>query len=278
MRDFSRDSVCFIARSKENRKYVELEDLLSDERNLGELTLLKDSKIYLYTGQPVNNKRGNIHYRQVLVEEPFRLIVAQSKVEPDKQFWFITNDFDLSAKEITEAYRRRWDIEVFFRFIKQELSANHLISLNKNGIEVILYMTLITAMLVLIYKKANNIGYKTAKRRFAMEVRDLAIAIIVVQCGGDPNLFFNSKKRVTGISSDHSWPPGPFPYNYRPLYLDPPVRERASSGSSVVRKSTPYEISSRISSSLFTVQILVVIPASLALSNRSGFPRAMPTL
>ncbi len=194
MRDFSRDSVCFIARSKENRKYVELEDLLSDERNLGELTLLKDSKIYLYTGQPVNNKRGNIHYRQVLVEEPFRLIVAQSKVEPDKQFWFITNDFDLSAKEITEAYRRRWDIEVFFRFIKQELSANHLISLNKNGIEVILYMTLITAMLVLIYKKANNIGYKTAKRRFAMEVRELAIAIIVVQCGGDPNLFFNSKK------------------------------------------------------------------------------------
>lgn len=57
-----------------------------------------------------------------------------------------------------------------------------------------LYMTLIAAMLVLIYKHANNIGYKTAKRRFAMEIRDLAIAIIVVQCGGDPNLFFKTKK------------------------------------------------------------------------------------
>jgi hypothetical protein len=53
-------------------------------------------------------------------------------------------------------------------------------------------MTLIVAMMVLIYKKANNIGYKTAKRRFAMEVRDLTIALIVVQCGGDPGLFFKT--------------------------------------------------------------------------------------
>ena len=50
-------------------------------------------------------------------------------------------------------------------------------------------MTLMIAMLVLIYKKANNIGYKTAKRRFSMEIRNLAIALIVVQCGGDPGLF-----------------------------------------------------------------------------------------
>lgn len=50
-----------------------------------------------------------------------------------------------------------------------------------------LYMTMIAAMLVLIYKRANKIGYKTAKRRVALEVRDLAIAMIVVRCGGDPN-------------------------------------------------------------------------------------------
>jgi hypothetical protein len=55
-----------------------------------------------------------------------------------------------------------------------------------------LYMTLITAMMVLMYKKANNIGYKTAKRRSSMEVRDLAIALIVVHCGGNPDLFFKT--------------------------------------------------------------------------------------
>lgn len=192
MRDFSHEQITFIARAKENRKSVELESLLTDDVDLGELTLIKDSRVYLYTGLPINNKRGRIHHKEVLVEEPFRLIVGQRKDDPAKQYWFITNDFELTAKEVTDAYRRRWDIEVFFRFLKQELNASHFISLNKNGIEVMLYMTLITAMLVLIYKQANNIGYKTAKRRFAMEVRNLAIAMIVVQCGGDPNIVFKT--------------------------------------------------------------------------------------
>ena len=64
----------------------------------------------------------------------------------------------------------------------------HLVSY-KNGIQVMLYMTLIVAMLILVYKKANDTGYKTEKRRFSMEIRDFAIAIIVVQCGGNPNFF-----------------------------------------------------------------------------------------
>ncbi|KAA6308211.1 hypothetical protein EZS27_040111, partial [termite gut metagenome] len=33
-----------------------------------------------------------------------------------------TNELDLTAKDITDAYKCRWDIEVFFRFIKQELT------------------------------------------------------------------------------------------------------------------------------------------------------------
>ena len=192
MRDFSREDITFIARSKENRKHVELESMLTVDTDLGGLTLIKDSQVYLYTGMPIHNKRGNIHYREALVEQPLRLIVAQDKTDMAQQYWFITNEFELSAKEITDAYRRRWEIEVFFMFIKQELNTSHLISLNKNGIEVMLYMTLIVAMLVLIYKHANNIGYKTAKRRFAMEIRDLAIAMIVVQCGGDPTLYFKT--------------------------------------------------------------------------------------
>jgi IS4 transposase len=153
---------------------------------------MKDAKIKLYTGTPIKNKRGNTHYREELVEAAFRLVVIKSKEHHEQQYWFLTNDFRLTAKEVAQAYRRRWDIEVFFRFIKQELHVSHLVSLNKNGIEVMMYMTLIVAMLILIYKKANSIGYKTAKRRFSMEVRNLAIALIVGQCGGNPDLMFKT--------------------------------------------------------------------------------------
>ena len=93
MREFSNENIRFIARTKENRKHVELESLMTDDVDLGELILLKDSKVYLYTGVPVNNKQGNVHYRQELVQMPFRLIVGQSKTEPKQQYWFITNDF-----------------------------------------------------------------------------------------------------------------------------------------------------------------------------------------
>ncbi len=191
MKNFSGNHISFIARAKENRKYVELESLLDNNQdlNLGELILIKDSKVNLYTGRAINNKKGNIHYRHELVDTPFRLIIAKTKTEEPKEFWFITNEFNLSAKEITQAYRRRWDIEVFFRFIKQELNVSHLVSLNKNGIQVMLYMTLIVAMLILIYKKANNLSYKTAKRRFKMELRNLAIAMIVVICDGNLDHF-----------------------------------------------------------------------------------------
>jgi hypothetical protein len=55
-----------------------------------------------------------------------------------------------------------------------------------------LYITLITAMLVLIYKRTNNTGYKTAKQRFAMKIKDLAFAMTVIQYGGDTKLFFKT--------------------------------------------------------------------------------------
>ncbi len=194
MKDFSKQEISFVARLKENRKYEELESLINDNTSLdlGELTLLKDSKVFLYTGVKINNTKGNTHYREELLDQPFRLIIGQRKDDSQKQFWFISNDFKLTPQEIADAYRRRWDIEVFFRFIKQELSVSHLVSLNKNGIEVILYMTLIVAMLILIYKKINNISYTTAKRRLSMEIRNLGMAMIVQQCGGDPNLMFKT--------------------------------------------------------------------------------------
>lgn len=193
MKAFSENAITFICRSKENKKFVELESFIAEGQDLdiGESKLLKDSKVQLYTGIAVNNKQGNKYFRHELVDNAFRLIIVESKLD-GKKYWFLTNDFKLSPKEIAQAYRRRWDIEVFFRFLKQELNVSHLVSLNKNGIQVMLYMTLIVAMLVLIYKKANNLGYKTAKRRFGLEVRDLAIALIVVQCGGDPGLFFKT--------------------------------------------------------------------------------------
>ena len=119
-----------------------------------------------------------------LLEETFRVIrFKPAKTEED--ILLITNIVNLPANTIAEMYKQRWDIEVFFRFLKQELNFSHFLSLNENGIQVIMYMTMITAMLIMIYKKENAIGYKTAVRRMGIELETLVMAIAVVQSGGD---------------------------------------------------------------------------------------------
>ena len=193
MKDFEEKSVKFIIRAKENRKFEEIESFLisSSPKKWGDWEIIKDSKVKLYTGKPIENKRGNLHFRQEKVETEFRLVVIKNG-KTNKEFWFLTNEFELTAKEIADYYRKRWDIEVFFRFLKQELNLSHLVSLNKNGIQVMVYMTMIAAMLLLIYKKANNLGYKTAKRRIAMELRDMITAILIIFAGGNPDKVFKT--------------------------------------------------------------------------------------
>ena len=193
MKDFDEKSVKFIIRSKENRKFEEIESFLDGKKSQkwDDWEVMKDSKVKLYTGKPVLNKRGNIHHREEKVETCFRLVVIKNE-KKDKEFWFLTNEFELSAKEIADYYRKRWDIEVFFRFLKQELNLSHLVSMNKNGIEVMIYMTMIASMLLLIYKKVNDLGYKTAKRRIAMEIRDMITAILIIFAGGNPDKVFRT--------------------------------------------------------------------------------------
>ena len=193
MKEFEEKSVKFIIRSKENRKFEEIESFLKNSKlsKWDDWEILKDSKVKLYTGIPVQNKRGNVHHREEKVETHFRLVVIRNE-KIKKEFWFLTNEFELTAKEIADYYRKHWDIEVFFRFLKQELNLSHLVSLNKNGIEVMVYMTMIAAMLLLIYKKANALGYKTAKRRISMELRDMITEILIIFAGGNPKIVFKT--------------------------------------------------------------------------------------
>ncbi|MCH4831171.1 transposase [Flavobacterium columnare] len=105
-----------------------------------------------------------------------------------RKFLFLTNNKILTTKEVVDIYKQRWEIEVFFKFIKQNLNFSHLLSRDENGVKVIMYMTLITAILLIVYKNLNELkGYKIPKLKFAQELEVLIIKDIVKRCGGDPN-------------------------------------------------------------------------------------------
>lgn len=99
----------------------------------------------------------------------------------------ISNMEEQQAYDLAKIYKQRWEIEVFFKFLKQHLNMKHLVSRTPNGIKVMIYMTLILAMLLIVYKKLNNLkGYKIAKLQFELELEREVIKAIVELCGGDP--------------------------------------------------------------------------------------------
>lgn len=91
---------------------------------------------------------------------------------------------------LVEIYKKRWDIEVFFRFLKQELNFKHIFSTKINGLQIMLYMTMIVSMLILVFKKANNLGYKLAMFQLFYQLDDIYGEMLVERLGGDPNLVF----------------------------------------------------------------------------------------
>ena len=165
----------FVTRINPTKNYKTIDVLNDTPFEIEGLIVEKELKVYLYDG------------KKNIVKTPLRLIITKQK-ENNQPILFVTNITDLNSEEICEVYKKRWDIEVFFRFLKQELNLKHLVSRTENGIKVMLYMTLITAILLLVYKELNNIkGYKMAKREFVSEIDDEILKIIIIACNGDPD-------------------------------------------------------------------------------------------
>jgi hypothetical protein len=173
--EFNKSELTFVTRLNNYTRFETINKFKTYENQTDRLFLEEDLEVTLFDRR---NKK---------TKEFLRLIIAKEK-ENGEVFYFLTNSKTLTTKEVAEIYKQRWEIEVFFKFIKQNLNFSHLLSRNTNGVKVIMYMTLITAILLIVYKKLNNLkGYKIPKLKFAQELEVLIIKDIVEKCGGNPN-------------------------------------------------------------------------------------------
>jgi len=91
----------------------------------------------------------------------------------------------MKETDLTEIYRSRWDIKVFFKFIKQHFNFTHLLNRTENGIKVVMYVTMIVAILHAAYKKQKKLsGFKIPKRKFVQELENDILYNFVVLCKG----------------------------------------------------------------------------------------------
>ena len=84
--------------------------------------------------------------------EPLRRIKYYDK-ENDKKLVFLTNNFNLSASMIAQLYKARWQIELFFKWIKQHLRIKSFYGTSQNAVKIQLWIAISTYLLVVILKK-----------------------------------------------------------------------------------------------------------------------------
>lgn len=71
---------------------------------------------------------------------------------------FITNNFILPALTITQLYKARWQVELFFKWIKQHLRIKAFFGTSENAVKTQIWTAISTYVLVAILKKQSHTG------------------------------------------------------------------------------------------------------------------------
>ena len=129
-RKLNENGVIFITRLKKNINFMTLKTTKLDKEDLME------EKVIQFMGE-TSGQYG----------EHLRCITILDKTK-NTTFDIITNDFNLPATSIAELYKHRWQIELFFKWIKQKLKIKNFIGMNSNAMLMQIWTALLTYLLI----------------------------------------------------------------------------------------------------------------------------------
>ena len=131
----------FVTRLKSGVSYYVVESRAVDET----VGLRCDQTIRL------NSRQGRKDYPEVLRR------ISYIDPESGQALVFLTNQFELEALVIAQIYRRRWSIELFWRWLKQHLRLRGFFSNDPNGVRVQIWTALCAYLLVAIAKQKKHL-------------------------------------------------------------------------------------------------------------------------
>jgi len=134
----------FVTRSKKDAALNIVEQLEIKGENV-----INDEKVKFRYKNPRGGKKN-------LYTNNLRRVTIKRK-DKKTPIILLTNRFDLSAEEIGFLYKERWQVELFFKWIKQNLKIKKFIGNSKNSVKIQIITALIAYLLLSIYKKACNI-------------------------------------------------------------------------------------------------------------------------
>ena len=127
----------FVTRAKSPLKY----EVVEQNYNIDQTTGLRTDKVVLLTVP--KSKR--------LYPEKLRLVEFYDE-QNDALLIFLTNHFEVSTLEVANLYKNRWQIEVFFKWIKQNLTIKKLWGHSQNAVKIHLWTAICTYLIVAYVK------------------------------------------------------------------------------------------------------------------------------
>jgi hypothetical protein len=130
--------------------------------------LKKNAKIRVLRNQKTGNKHGVTSDKTIKIigtnsdsyNDKIRLIEYYDK-DTDKKFRFVTNNFKMKSEEISEIYKRRWQIELFFKWLKGHFKVKKFLSTSENGVKIQIWCALIAYIILLLIKKEIVVNLST---------------------------------------------------------------------------------------------------------------------
>lgn len=135
--DFTKSSIWYVTRLKDNAGYEARREY--DIPDTADSRILKDERIILRYGKDKEFQH-------------FARRIAFWDSDNQRLFVFITNNFKLSAEKIALIYKRRWQIELLFKQLKQNFPLKYFLGDNENAIEIQIWAAMLANFLLTLVR------------------------------------------------------------------------------------------------------------------------------
>jgi len=140
--DFSRNGIYFVTRQKTDSKYRVIKRNTTDKTN----GIIRD-EIISFTGLKAKEK-CSVHLRRIISKD----------METGKTIVILTNHLSWAASTISKVYRDRWQIELFFKAMKQNLKIKSFLGTSENAVLIQIWTAMIVYLLYSFMKFKAKVG------------------------------------------------------------------------------------------------------------------------
>jgi hypothetical protein len=127
----------FVSRAKNSMQY----EVIEQNYNIDQTTGLRTDKVVMLT----------VAKSKKLYPGKLRLVEFYDD-KKDNMLVFLTNNFEMSALEVSNLYKNRWQIEVFFKWIKQNLTIKKFWGYSENAVRIHLWVAICTYLIAALVK------------------------------------------------------------------------------------------------------------------------------